>query len=48
MPEIEQGLSEAAGTSVKVSFTPHLMNLSRQAGGRARMRARVRVQCAVQ
>lgn len=29
MPEIEQGLSEAAGHPVHVSFTPHLMNLSR-------------------
>eukprot|EP00879_Flechtneria_rotunda_P003014 GHRR01003232.1.p1 GENE.GHRR01003232.1~~GHRR01003232.1.p1 ORF type:complete len:409 (+),score=107.05 GHRR01003232.1:1-1227(+) len=29
MPEIEQGLSEAAGGSVTVSFTPHLMPLSR-------------------
>jgi len=29
MPEIEQGLSEASGSDVKVSFTPHLMNLSR-------------------
>jgi len=29
MPEIEQGLSEAAGSDVTVSFTPHLMNLSR-------------------
>ncbi|KAG2495300.1 hypothetical protein HYH03_006572 [Edaphochlamys debaryana] len=29
MPEIEQGLSEAAGAPVRISFTPHLMNLSR-------------------
>ncbi|KAJ9531841.1 hypothetical protein QJQ45_022048, partial [Haematococcus lacustris] len=29
MPEIEQGLSEAAGTVVNVSFTPHLINMSR-------------------
>lgn len=29
MPEIEQGLSEAAGQPVKVSFTPHLINMSR-------------------
>jgi len=29
MPEIEQGLSEAAGSDVKVSFTPHLMPMSR-------------------
>ncbi|KAL6764627.1 hypothetical protein V8C86DRAFT_1804542 [Haematococcus lacustris] len=29
MPEIEQGLSEAAGTAVNVSFTPHLINMSR-------------------
>eukprot|EP00741_Cyanophora_paradoxa_P019841 tig00000217_g19149.t1 len=28
-PEIEQGLSEAAGTNVTVSFTPHLMPMSR-------------------
>lgn len=31
MPEIEQGLSEATGgkVDVKVSFTPHLINMSR-------------------
>lgn len=29
MPEIEQGLTEASGTDVKVSFTPHLMPMSR-------------------
>jgi len=29
MPEIEQGLSEAAGSAVHVSFTPHLINMSR-------------------
>ncbi|GLC37433.1 hypothetical protein PLESTB_001586500 [Pleodorina starrii] len=29
MPEIEQGLSEAAGSPVAVSFTPHLINMSR-------------------
>lgn len=29
MPEIEQGLTEAAGTNVNVSFTPHLINMSR-------------------
>eukprot|EP00798_Chlamydomonas_sp_ICE-L_P020974 gene20974-27830_t len=29
MPEIEQGLSEASGKDVKVSFTPHLINMSR-------------------
>lgn len=29
MPEIEQGLSEAAGTPVTISFTPHLINMSR-------------------
>ena len=31
MPEIEQGLSEASGykSDVKVSFTPHLINMSR-------------------
>lgn len=29
MPEIEQGLAEASGTDVKVSFTPHLMPMSR-------------------
>lgn len=29
MPEIEQGLSEAAGAPVRVSFTPHLMPMSR-------------------
>lgn len=28
-PEIEQGLSEAAGVPVKVAFTPHLMPMSR-------------------
>ena len=28
-PEIEQGLSEAAGQPVRVSFTPHLMPMSR-------------------
>jgi N-acetyl-gamma-glutamylphosphate reductase len=45
MPEIEQGLTEAAGKPVHVSFTPHLINMSRsglvrgmvvQAGGGAR------------
>eukprot|EP00955_Chlamydomonas_euryale_P017374 185469-Chlamydomonas_euryale.AAC.5 len=29
MPEIEQGLSEAAGKPVQISFTPHLINMSR-------------------
>lgn len=29
MPEIEQGLSEAAGKPVTISFTPHLINMSR-------------------
>ncbi|KAH7619633.1 hypothetical protein Ndes2526B_g06615 [Nannochloris sp. 'desiccata'] len=29
MPEIEQGLSDAAKTPVRVSFTPHLMPMSR-------------------
>jgi N-acetyl-gamma-glutamyl-phosphate reductase len=29
MPEIEQGLSDAAGAAVRVSFTPHLMPMSR-------------------
>ena len=29
MPEVEQGLSEASGKDVKVSFTPHLINMSR-------------------
>lgn len=29
MPEIEQGLTEAAGAPVHVSFTPHLINMSR-------------------
>jgi N-acetyl-gamma-glutamyl-phosphate reductase len=29
MPEIEQGLTEAAGEQVTVSFTPHLMCMSR-------------------
>lgn len=29
MPEIEQGLSEAAGRSVTVSFTPHLVPMNR-------------------
>lgn len=29
MPEIEQGLAEASGKDVKVSFTPHLMPMSR-------------------
>mmetsp|Transcript_27746 Transcript_27746/g.70726 ORF Transcript_27746/g.70726 Transcript_27746/m.70726 type:complete len:136 (-) Transcript_27746:444-851(-) len=29
MPEIEQGLTEAAGKEVHVSFTPHLINMSR-------------------
>ncbi|KAF8072804.1 N-acetyl-gamma-glutamyl-phosphate reductase [Scenedesmus sp. PABB004] len=29
MPEIEQGLSDAAGKPVTVSFTPHLMPMSR-------------------
>lgn len=29
MPEIEQGLSEAAGEKVTISFTPHLMPISR-------------------
>lgn len=29
MPEIEQGLSDAAGSQVRVSFTPHLMPMSR-------------------
>eukprot|EP00882_Tetradesmus_deserticola_P013003 GHRQ01013787.1.p1 GENE.GHRQ01013787.1~~GHRQ01013787.1.p1 ORF type:complete len:136 (+),score=58.81 GHRQ01013787.1:500-907(+) len=29
MPEIEQGLSEAAGKPVTVSFTPHLLPISR-------------------
>jgi N-acetyl-gamma-glutamyl-phosphate reductase len=31
MPEIEQGLAEAAGAPVRVSFTPHLMPISRRA-----------------
>lgn len=29
MPEIEQGLSEVAGRDVKISFTPHLIPMSR-------------------
>lgn len=29
MPEIEQGLSEAAGSPVTISFTPHLIPMSR-------------------
>lgn len=29
MPEIEQGLSDASGKDVKVSFTPHLMPMTR-------------------
>ncbi|KAK9811353.1 hypothetical protein WJX72_002335 [[Myrmecia] bisecta] len=29
MPEIEQGLSDAAGSEVRISFTPHLMPMSR-------------------
>ena len=29
MPEIEQGLTDAAGAPVTVSFTPHLMPMSR-------------------
>lgn len=29
MPEIEQGLTEAAGVNVNVSFTPHLIPMSR-------------------
>lgn len=29
MPEIEQGLSEAAGSDVLISFTPHLMPMTR-------------------
>ncbi|KAG2454794.1 hypothetical protein HYH02_000629 [Chlamydomonas schloesseri] len=29
MPEIEQGLTEAAGKPVTISFTPHLINMSR-------------------
>lgn len=29
MPEIEQGLTEAAGKDVKISFTPHLIPMSR-------------------
>lgn len=29
MPEIEQGLSEAAGVPLNISFTPHLINMSR-------------------
>eukprot|EP00891_Asterochloris_glomerata_P004568 jgi/Astpho2/4568/fgenesh1_pm.00067_%23_31_t len=29
MPEIEQGLSEAAGSDVTISFTPHLMPMTR-------------------
>lgn len=29
MPEIEQGLSTASGKDVKISFTPHLMPMSR-------------------
>jgi N-acetyl-gamma-glutamyl-phosphate reductase len=29
MPEIEQGLSDAVGTPVRVSFTPHLMPMTR-------------------
>lgn len=29
MPEIEQGLSDAAGKEVRISFTPHLMPMSR-------------------
>jgi N-acetyl-gamma-glutamyl-phosphate reductase len=33
MPEIEQGLTEAAGAPVRVSFTPHLMPMARYGGG---------------
>ncbi len=29
MPEIEQGLTDAAGAPVRVSFTPHLMPMNR-------------------
>ena len=29
MPEIEQGLAEAAGTPITISFTPHLIPMSR-------------------
>jgi len=29
VPEIEQGLSEAAGSKIQVSFTPHLMPMNR-------------------
>lgn len=29
MPEVEQGLSDAAGKEVRISFTPHLMPMSR-------------------
>lgn len=29
MPEIEQGLSEASGKDVRISFTPHLLNVVR-------------------
>jgi N-acetyl-gamma-glutamyl-phosphate reductase len=29
MPEIEQGLSQAAGRPVTISFTPHLMPMNR-------------------
>lgn len=29
MPEIEQGLTDAAGKDVRISFTPHLMPMSR-------------------
>lgn len=29
MPEIEQGLTDAAGADVRVSFTPHLIPMSR-------------------
>jgi N-acetyl-gamma-glutamyl-phosphate reductase len=29
LPEIEQGLSEAAGEAIRVSFTPHLVPMSR-------------------
>lgn len=29
MPEIEQGLADAAGAAVRVSFTPHLIPMSR-------------------
>lgn len=35
MPEIEQGLSEAAGEQVTISFTPHLMPMSRYVCKRA-------------